>query len=256
MRSQHGICALSVINVYREPSEASSIVNQLLYGDHFECIEIKKFWSKIKLHYDQTEGYILNSLFTALDQDAFKSLSDYSKAVYNQNLTHYALVGVHGALPLLIGSRLDAAQKMNHELDVSQDSFKIEGNTLSQQLVNTALKYTYAPYMLGGRSPFGIDASGFTQMVYKTCHLFLDRDVVSQSNKGETLSFIEESQPGDLAFFDDDEGNLIHVGLVLPNNYIIHAHGCVRIDRLDHTGIFNPDLNQYTHSLRVIKTLQ
>ena len=256
MNNSYGICALSVINVYREPSEASIIVNQLLYGDHFKCIETKKFWSKIKLHYDQTEGYILNSLFTALDSDTFKTLSDYSKAVYNQNLTHYALVDVHGALPLLIGSRLDAAQKMNHEVDVSQDSFKAEGNTLSEQLVNTALKYTYAPYMLGGRSPFGIDASGFTQMVYKTCHLFLDRDVVSQSNQGQTLSFIEESQPGDLAFFDDDEANLIHVGLILPNNYIIHAHGCVRIDRLDHTGIFNPDLNQYTHSLRVIKTLQ
>ncbi len=242
--------------MYREPSEASSIVNQLLYGDHFECIEIKKNWSKIKLHYDQTEGYILNSLFTSLNPFAFESLSDYSKAVYNQNLTHYALVGVHGALPLLIGSRLDAAQKMNHELDVSQDGFKVEGNMLSDQLINTALKYTYAPYMLGGRSPFGIDASGFTQMVYKTCRLFLYRDVISQSNQGQTLSFIEESQPGDLAFFDDDEGNLIHVGLLLPNNYIIHAHGRVRIDRLDHTGIFNPDLNQYTHSLRVIKTLQ
>jgi len=256
LRSQHGICALSVINVYREPSEASSIVNQLLYGDHFECIEIKKFWSKIKLHYDQTEGYILNSLFTPLEPEDFEALSDYSKAIYNQNLTHYALVGEHGAMPLLIGSRLDASSKIKHELDLSQDSFKVEGITVSEQLVNTALKYTYAPYMLGGKSPFGIDASGFTQMVYKTCHLFLERDILSQSNQGQTLSFIEESKPGDLAFFDDPEGNLIHVGLVLPNNYIIHAHGCVRIDRLDHTGIFNPELNQYTHSLRVLKTLQ
>ena len=110
--------------------------------------------------------------------------------------------------------------------------------------------------MLGGKSPFGIDASGFTQMVYKTCRLFLPRDIQSQSKQGQILSFIEESKPGDLAFFDNNDGELFHVGIILPNNYIIHAHGCVRIDRLDHTGIFNPALSQYTHTLRVLKSLQ
>ncbi|MFM1807972.1 MAG: hypothetical protein RLZZ242_697 [Bacteroidota bacterium] len=256
MNQSHGICALSVINVYQEPSETSVIVNQLLYGDHFEIVQAQKFWSAIRLDYDQTEGYVLNSLFTTITPEQADLLSDYSKAIYNQNLTHYAIVDTHGTLPLLIGSRLDPMPMMGHHLEQAMSDFKSKGENSSEQLVNTALKYMYAPYMLGGRSPFGIDASGFTQMVYKSCHIFLPRDIESQSKQGQTLSFIEESQPGDLVFFDNEAGELIHVGMLLPNNYILHAHGCVRIDRLDHTGIFNPDLNQYTHSLRVIKTLQ
>ena len=256
MNHSHGICALSVINLYQEPSEASIIVNQLLYGDHFEVLSTQKFWSAIRLHYDQTEVYILNSLYTGISAAAASSLEDYSKAIYNQNLTHYALVDTHGALPLLIGSRLDTMHLIGHSSDLNTDDFQVIGMGLSENLVNTALKYRYAPYMLGGKSPFGIDASGFTQMVYKTCRLFLPRDIQSQSKQCQILSFIEESKPGDLAFFDNNDGELFHVGIILPNNYIIHAHGCVRIDRLDHTGIFNPALSQYTHTLRVLKSLQ
>jgi cell wall-associated NlpC family hydrolase len=73
-------------------------------------------------------------------------------------------------------------------------------------------------------------------MVYKLNGYKLLRDASQQSSQGEALSFIEESEPGDLAFFDNEEGNIIHVG-IMENNYIIHASGKVRIDRLDHLGI-------------------
>ncbi len=109
--------------------------------------------------------------------------------------------------------------------------------------------------MQGGRSTFGVDASGFTQLIYKNCGIPLNRSVEQQSEQGIPLSFIEESKPGDLAFFDNKEGVIHHVGIILPNNYIVHAFGKVRIDRLDHTGIFNPETKQYTHQLRVIKSL-
>ena len=105
------------------------------------------------------------------------------------------------------------------------------------------------------KTPFGIDCSGFTQMVYKLNGYKLTRDASTQALEGEALSFIEESEPGDLAFFDNDEGNIIHVGIIMENNYIIHASGKVRIDRLDHTGIYNPEINKHTHKLRVIKKI-
>ena len=92
-------------------------------------------------------------------------------------------------------------------------------------------------------------------MVYKLNGYKLLRDASQQSTQGEALSFIEESEPGDLAFFDNEEGNIIHVGIILENNYIIHASGKVRIDRLDHLGIFNSDINKHTHRLRVIKKI-
>nr|MCU0352093.1 C40 family peptidase [Flavobacterium sp.] len=83
----------------------------------------------------------------------------------------------------------------------------------------------------------------------------LFRDASQQANQGEALSFIEESEPGDLAFFDNEEGKIIHVGIVLENNYIIHASGKVRIDRLDHLGIYNAETNRHTHKLRVLKKI-
>ena len=115
--------------------------------------------------------------------------------------------------------------------------------------------YLNAPYLWGGKTPFGIDCSGFTQMVYKLNGYKIHRDASQQALEGEPLSFIEESEVGDLAFFDNDEGNIIHVGIIMENNYIIHASGKVRIDRLDHLGIYNPELKKHTHKLRVIKKI-
>ena len=112
-----------------------------------------------------------------------------------------------------------------------------------------------APYLWGGKTPFGVDCSGFTQMVYKLNGYKLMRDASQQSKQGEALSFIEESEPGDLAFFDNEEGNIIHVGIIMDDNYIIHASGKVRIDRLDHLGIYNAEINKHTHKLRVIKKI-
>jgi cell wall-associated NlpC family hydrolase len=115
--------------------------------------------------------------------------------------------------------------------------------------------YLNSPYQSGGKSPLGIDCSGFTQMVYKLNGVQIPRNVSEQALKGEVLSFIEESEPGDLAFFDNEEGEIIHVGIILENNYIIHVYGKVRIDRIDHTGIFNIDTKRHSHKLRVIKKI-
>ena len=131
----------------------------------------------------------------------------------------------------------------------------IEGKKAKDNLIQTAFLYLNTPYLWGGKSPFGIDCSGFTQMVYKLNGYRLLRDASQQATQGEALSFIEESEAGDLAFFDDREGNINHVGIIMPDNYIIHVDGKVRIDRLDHTGIFNREKRNYTHQLRVIKKI-
>ena len=135
-----------------------------------------------------------------------------------------------------------------------------EGKTISKklpkkQLIDTAILYLNSPYLWGGKTPFGIDCSGFTQMVYKLNGYKLLRDASQQATQGEALSFIEESEPGDLAFFDNAEGVITHVGIIMEDNYIIHAHGKVRIDRIDHTGIFNSEARMHTHKLRVIKRI-
>ncbi|HSN50385.1 MAG TPA: C40 family peptidase, partial [Bacteroidales bacterium] len=118
-----------------------------------------------------------------------------------------------------------------------------------------AMLYLNAPYQWGGRSPFGIDCSGFTQMVYKLKRIKLMRDASQQANHGEPLSFITESEPGDLVFFDNEEGVISHVGMMIDKQRIIHASGSVRIDKIDHEGIYNEAEKKYTHKLRIIKRM-
>ena len=159
-------------------------------------------------------------------------------------------------IPITLGASLSF---LNHN-DINSNNYEFEGLKTSgikpkSNIVDTAHMYRSAPYLWGGKTPFGIDCSGFTQMVYKLNGYKLLRDASQQATQGEVLSFIEESEPGDLAFFDNEEGKIIHVGIMLENNYIIHASGKVRIDRLDHLGIYNAELNRHTHRLRVIKKI-
>ena len=157
-------------------------------------------------------------------------------------------------MPIPLGSSLNFLD-IN---EINKANFQFEGKKEcgikpKDNLLKTAFLYLNAPYLWGGKTPFGIDCSGFTQMVYKLNGYKLLRDASQQAIQGEALSFIEESEPGDLAFFDNDEGNIIHVGIMMENNYIIHAWWNVRIDRIDHLGIYNVDNGRHTHKLRVIK---
>ena len=123
-------------------------------------------------------------------------------------------------------------------------------------LIEIALKYLEVPYLWGGKSNFAIDCSGFTQIAARICSIEIPRDATQQSNYGETISFAQEVKPGDFAFFDNEEGEIIHVGILLSKEEIIHASGKVRIDRFDHHGIFKKEMNGYSHKLRLIKRLK
>ena len=111
-----------------------------------------------------------------------------------------------------------------------------------------------SPYLWGGRAFYGIDCSGLTQVVYKIFGIRITRNSYQQIKMGHTVEFIREAQPGDLAFFDDKEGNIKHVGILLDQKRIIHASGLVRIDKIDHQGIYHEGKNKYTHKLRLIKS--
>jgi hypothetical protein len=92
-------------------------------------------------------------------------------------------------------------------------------------------------------------------MVFKTAGIRLLRDAAQQVTQGRAIDFMEECQAGDLAFFDNGKGNITHVGIIMPDCHIIHSSGQVRVDKLDHFGIFNRDLNRYTHQLRIVKRM-
>ena len=244
----YGICPLSVVPVRAEASDASEMITQLLYGDHFEVIETKSNWIKIRIAFDDYEGWMDFKQAHEIDEVTFKRLSE-SKLCSTDLLSLMTTKNGH-LMPICIGSSIDASDVLYHKFDGATN----EGFS-KPDLIDTAMLYLNSPYLWGGKSPFGIDCSGFVQMVYKIVGIKLFRDAYEQAKQGQALSFIEESEPGDLAFFDNEEGKIIHVGLMMKDNYIIHAHGQVRIDRIDHSGIFNVDTNRYSHNLRVIKKI-
>jgi gamma-D-glutamyl-L-lysine dipeptidyl-peptidase len=247
---QYGITHLSIVPLRHEPSDPSELVSQVLYGECFKVIEQRKKWSKIRLEFDNYEGWIDNKQYVEISASTYLNLSKENIIVSSDLVEHITIE--NGQLSLIpLGATLNGISILNHSFD--GDFF--DKKQPKAKLIETAFMYLNTPYLWGGKTPFGIDCSGFTQMVYKLNGYRIFRDASQQAKQGEALSFIEESEPGDLAFFDNNEGNITHVGIIMKDNYIIHAHGCVRIDRLDHTGIFNTDLNKHTHKLRVIKRI-
>tara|TARA_B110000503_G_C7093884_1_gene390651 strand:- start:471 stop:1232 length:762 start_codon:yes stop_codon:yes gene_type:complete len=250
-----GICNLAIVPIRFEPSDRSEQVSQLLFGEHFKIIEQLPKWVFIELAYDGYKGWIDIKQFQYISEINYNILNDLP-VFLSSDLIEYISTPAEHLISIAMGSSLAF---IDHK-DINTSDFVFEGTKTfgkkdKSELIKTSYLYLNAPYLWGGKTPFGIDCSAFTQMVYKLNGYHLLRDASEQASQGEALSFIEESEPGDLAFFDNEEGKIVHVGIMMSDNYIIHASGKVRIDRLDHLGIYNVDTGRHTHKLRVIKKI-
>ncbi len=252
----HGICQLSILPVRKEASHRSEMVTQLLFGEHYEVTDKTADWHKIKVAFDDYEGFIPSVQHTALDYRDFVFLQK-TGAFLSYDLVQL-MVHDGRIQTILLGSVLPFYE--NEHCRINDKRFKFEGNARfpekarsSQLLTENAFMYLNAPYLWGGRSPFGIDCSGFTQMVFKLSGYRLMRDAYMQAEHGYTVNLIDETHPGDLAFFDNEEGKIVHVGILTSKDKIIHASGKVRVDSFDQVGIYNNEIKRYSHKLRLIK---
>ena len=254
---EFGICHLNCIAIRKEPSDQSEMVSQLLFGETFQVINIEKQWIKIHMDYDYYEGWVQKKQVLDLNKESYNRIFRNNQHFSDEMVTFIHDKDDHLQI-LTLGAGLPEFKEGHFLLNNQSYAFDgdvITGKQKKMNLVHTAYKFLNAPFLWGGRTPFGLDCSGFTQMVYKINGYQLFRDAHQQASQGEVMSFIEECEPGDLAFFDNEEGEIVHTGIVLDNNYIIHCHGEVRIDRIDSSGIYNVDTNRHTHKLRVMKQL-
>ncbi len=259
----YGISNLSSIPVRTEPTEKSEMCTQILFGEHFEIIEDNPKWCRIKLFHDKYEGWIDSKMVTPLKNAEYKKLSNATQTVSSEIFNIVQQIDHYNNFLIVSGSTLPFYKKKDSSFRIGKTKYRLAGNALQLSknidkrtvIINSTLKYFNSPYLWGGRTPLGIDCSGLTQIVYKIAGINIPRDASQQVTVGENFSFVEEALPGDLAFFDNDEGEIIHVGIIWEKNKIIHSSGKVRIDNLDHAGIFNIETKRYTHQLRVMKRI-
>jgi len=252
---KYGLSNLSIIPMRAEATDLSEMVNQILFGEQYKIIESRKKFSKIRLSHDKYEGWICNKQLLEIEKEDYDTLLSSEK---NYTTDVLDIIKSDSFQTIVMGSILPEIKNSIFRFNNTDYTFEGLTTNVKQEkgmLIENAMMYLNSPYLWGGRTPFGIDCSGLPQMVYRLNGIDIPRDADEQAEVGTTLSFVEESEPGDLAFFDNAEGKIVHVGIILENNHIIHASGKVRIDRIDQQGIFNTDLSSHTHKLRLIKQI-
>ena len=256
----NAICPVTMIPVRAESNERSEMVTQLLFGETFTVLDEKSNWLLISVHLDEYEGWIEKKQALMVSDDFVLKMNSRAAHLLTAKTAVCIRQSDHSPFLILKGSNLPLLKRdifyLGGEGFVIKDKSRIVPKRfIASRIAHTALDYLNAPYLWGGRSITGIDCSGFVQVVFQACGLQLPRDAAKQIKKGLIIDFLDEVQPGDLAFFDNLQGEIIHVGIILGPGKIIHSSGQVRIDSIDHNGIFRADIQKYTHSLRIIKRL-
>lgn len=252
-----GICLQQYIPLRAEPSEKSEMVSQVLYGEFVEILESNKIngFSKVVLVFDQYEGWLDTKTIFPVDQNTYNrmcKLEEYVLPEINNRLSlnsnSFLNIGAGSSLRLKNNSIIYPENVLSLESDIISDIPDIRAS-----IVQSALKWTNIPYLWGGRSSYGADCSGFVQNIYKQVGIKLPRDAQLQAKVGKSIDFHTNLKPGDLAFFDNEAGEICHVGIMIDSSHIIHSSGQIKVDKMDQQGIFSEAKFKYTHKLRLIK---
>jgi hypothetical protein len=256
---EYGVSRLALVAVRETPNADSKQITQLLFGDHYEVLKKADSgsWIYIKIHFDGLEGWIDVEQHHAISQEYFDQIN-HANFKITTDLTCNILFK-KSPITILLGSIVPISNSELFKME-EQFAFNGEAKSLGQkrevEFVKTiSMKYLNAPYLTGGKSPFGIDAAGLVQIVFKIAGYTLPHSVKGQLSQGSVVKSFSDAMPGDLAFFSHKNDEIIHVGIVLNDDKIIHSFGRVRVDHLLEEGIMRADSKIYTHYLKEIRRI-
>ena len=256
----YAYCNVPVMPMRSEPSHRAEQVSQVLYGEKVEIQEVNnKDWAKICCAWDDYEGWCKLSQLKVVQKKEYRKETKCLSANHNGKLI---MPEEEMLLPLgseLMSMKAGSMVPVNEPGKFKGKKLNIKKTIYSPELLKaTAMKYLHAPYLWGGRSVAGLDCSGLTQMAFKLCNHKLPRDASQQAEVGVLVDFLQHAECGDLAFFDEKDGKINHVGILLDNQTIIHAtesSGRVVVDRIDQGGIISVSLKRRTHNLRMVRKM-
>lgn len=223
----------NLTGLYAQPSFLAEQISQLLNGWPLEVLKEEGNWRFVR----QTDGYLGWAYAT------------YLAGPTNCTLTHLVCapeaqlhVEPDGAAPLstrVLGGTVVAVDgkegEWRHVSLAGQHSGWMRAEALRSfdalpetpearraQIVADAKRFTGVQYLWGGCSAWGIDCSGFAQLVHRLSGVTLLRDADMQYHAGRPVAY--PFKPGDLLFFGDgDKRKIDHVTISLGGWDIIHS---------------------------------
>lgn len=255
-----GIVILPLVPLRQSDSERSEMISQLLFGELVEISEVHHRWLFVCNLADNYSGWVDRKMIKILETEELQFLKKSHSFRISVPLSVCKKTTSNETMFLPGGSILSAIKENDYvigdeNLQVDEADVFVSNIISADQIVTLAKQYLNAPYLWGGKSVMGIDCSGLVQLVFSICGIKLPRDASQQVEKGEVVDFISESTAGDLAFFENSEGKISHVGILLNPSQIIHASGWVKIEDIDKQGIISSKNGEYTHKLKLIKRI-
>lgn len=256
----YGLVTLSLVPVRTSPEESSEMSTQLLFGEYVEILESSEKWLFIRNVIDNYKGWVdRKMIFPLSDEDYQKHLTYTPTRLHRPYSIIYSILTNETKL-LPGGSLVYDLEAENFRMGeenwcLIEPLTPLELPLPAHKFMHLALSYLNAPYLWGGKSVLGIDCSGLVQLVFAMGGYALPRDASQQVEMGKRVDFITEALPGDLAFFENAEGRIVHVGILVDSANILHASGWVRIDSIDAQGIRSSVSKEYSHKLRIIKRI-